>query len=212
MGGKKLLFDPFIKGNPANDGLDLGSIKADYILLTHGHGDHTGDILEIIQNTGAKLISIYEVYNYFNAMGIEGYGINIGGEIKFDFGTVKMVKAVHSSSMPDGTYGGNPAGFVVWNNEMCFYVSGDTALTMDMKLIPLTCPPLKFAILCIGDLFTMGYKDAALAAEFVACRKIIGSHFDTFPPIVINKEEAKSYFESKSLQLMLLSPGETMQL
>ncbi|NOT36501.1 MAG: metal-dependent hydrolase [Saprospiraceae bacterium] len=212
LDGKKLLFDPFIKGNPVNSDLDLKSITADYVLLTHGHGDHTGDTLEIIQNCGARLISNYEIFNHFNAFGIHGYGLNIGGELKLDFCTIKLVTAVHSSSLPDGSYGGNPVGFVIWNSESCFYVSGDTALTLDMKLIPMTCPTLNFAILCIGDLFTMGYKDAAIAADFIQCKKIIGCHYDTFPPIVIDKEKVLHYFQTKDLELILPRIGEVIDI
>lgn len=210
--GKKLLVDPFIKGNPVNAEVDLKVIQADYILLTHGHGDHTGDTLEIVKNTSAQIIANYEVLNYFSPQGVNGYGINIGGQINLGFAHIKMVSAIHSSSLPDGSYGGNPNGFVIWNKDICFYISGDTALTMDMKLIPLTCPKLDFAILCIGDVFTMGYKDAAIAAEFIQCNKIIACHYDTFPPIVINKEEVKSYFNSKNIELILPNPGELIEI
>lgn len=212
MNDKNLLFDPFIKGNPNNQNIDLHSIPADYILLTHGHGDHTGDILEIIQNTKAEIISNYEIVNYYNTFNAKGYGINLGGQLKLGFANIKMVSAIHSSSLPDGSYGGNPGGFVIWDKDYCFYVSGDTALTLDMKLIPMTCPALDFAILCIGDLFTMGYKDAALAADFIQCKNIIACHFDTFPPIVINKSEVQSYFQSKDLRITIPKSGEKIKI
>ncbi len=210
--GKKLLIDPFIKGNPANSNFDLNSLQADFILLTHGHGDHTGDTLEIIKNTGAQIISNYEVLNYFSPQGATGYGLNIGGQINLGFAYIKMVNAIHSSSLPDGSYGGNPNGFVIWSDQICFYISGDTALTMDMQLIPMTCPKLDFAILSIGDIFTMGYKDASIAAEFIQCKKIIGCHFDTFPPITINKDEVRSYFNLKNLEIILPEIGKQIEL
>ena len=201
--GKLLLFDPFIKGNLLASEVDIDLIRPDYILLTHGHGDHVGDTIEIAQRTGAPIISTYEVSTWLGSQGLKTFGLNAGGKIKLEFGTVKLVNAIHSSSMPDGSYGANPVGFVVWNEEVSFYVSGDTALTLDMKLIPMTCPKLDFAILCLGDIFTMGYEDAAMAAEFVGCSNIIGCHFDTFPPIQVNHQEAISFFNSKGLRLTL---------
>ncbi|MGB3467855.1 MAG: hydrolase, partial [Cyclobacteriaceae bacterium] len=125
------------------------------------------------------------------------------GKFAFDFGTVKYVNAVHSSSMPDGSYGGNPGGFVIWNDEQCFYNAGDTALTMDMKLIPLTCPKLDFAMLPIGDNFTMGYEDALIASEFIECDHLMGFHFDTFPPIEIDHEKVRSVFKKANKKLIL---------
>jgi L-ascorbate metabolism protein UlaG (beta-lactamase superfamily) len=121
-----------------------------------------------------------------------------------------MVAAIHSSGFPDGAYGGNPGGFVVWNDETCFYHAGDTALTLDMQLIPMTCPALQFAILPIGDNFTMGYEDAKLAAEFIQCDTIIGCHYDTFGYIRINHEAAKKAFADRGKTLILPSIGETL--
>lgn len=201
--GFKLLFDPFIKGNPIAQEVDIKTLNPDYIFITHGHGDHIGDTIEIAKLSGAKIISSYEVCNWLSSNDFEMFGLNIGGKIKLDFGFVKMVAANHSSSMPDGTYGANPGGFVIWNDELSFYISGDTSLIWDMKLIPLTVPQLDFAILCIGDLFTMGFEDAALAAEFIQCKNIIGCHFDTFAPIRINHQNAIDYFHSKNLKLIL---------
>src|SRR5690606_11092685 len=125
--------------------------------------------------------------------------------------TVKYVSAIHSSSLPDGSYGGNPGGFVIWNDTSCFYHSGDTALTMDMKLIPMTCPKLDFAILPIGDYFTMGFEDAVLAAEFIQCQSIIGGHFDTFPPISIDHSSASALFNQKGFSLHLPKIGERFE-
>jgi L-ascorbate metabolism protein UlaG (beta-lactamase superfamily) len=136
--------------------------------------------------------------------------MNHGGKWNFPFGTVKFVHATHSSVMPDGTYGGNPGGFVIWNEEGCLYVAGDTDLTMDMQLIPLTCPPLDAAILPVGDNFTMGFQEALLAAEFVRCDTVIGCHFDTFPYIVIPRQEAEEAFRSKNKRLILPVIGRTV--
>ena len=154
FGGKKLLFDPFITPNEKAASVDVASIKADYILLSHGHQDHVADAEQIARQSGATIIAAYEIVSWYGEKGINGHPMNIGGKWRFDFGTVKMVNAIHSSMLPDGTYGANPAGFVVWNEEACFYFAGDTALTMDMKLKPLTCPELDFAVLPVGDNFT----------------------------------------------------------
>lgn len=210
--GTDILIDPFISPNPLAKGIDINAIKASWILLTHGHGDHVADAEAIAKNNGAKVVSNFEIVSWYGEKGIEGHPMNLGGQWKFDFGTVKYVNAVHSSVLPDGTYGGNPGGFVIWNDDICFYHAGDTALTMDMKLIPETCPKLDFAILPIGDNFTMGYKEAAMAAEFIQCDTIVGCHYDTFGYIEIDHEAAKKAFKDKGKALLLPSVGETIDL
>ncbi len=209
--GKTLVFDPFITPNEQASHVDLSQIRADYILLSHGHADHVADVEAIAKANNAKIISNFEVVSWFGNKGIEGHPMNHGGKWRFDFGTVKYVNAVHSSSMPDGSYGGNPGGFVIWNDEGCFYFAGDTALTEDMKLIPLTCPKLDFAILPIGDNFTMDAEDAALAAEFVQCDHVIGCHYDTFPYIEIDHEAARAAFAKRGKKLTLLAIGESVE-
>ncbi|RMD69691.1 MAG: metal-dependent hydrolase [Bacteroidetes bacterium] len=209
--GKTLVFDPFITPNEKASHVDISAIRADYILLSHGHADHVADVEAIARASNAKVISNFEVVSWFGQKGIEGHPMNHGGKWRFDFGTVKYVNAVHSSSMPDGSYGGNPGGFVVWNDEGCFYFAGDTALTEDMKLIPMTCPRLDFAILPIGDNFTMDAADAALAAEFVQCDHVIGCHYDTFPYIEIDHEAARAAFAKRGKKLTLLAIGESVE-
>ena len=114
--GTKLLFDPFITGNPIAGDLSPDSIEADYILVSHGHGDHVADVESIAKRTGATVVSNYEIVNWFGEKGVKGHPINHGGKWNFDFGTVKYVNAIHTSGLPDGSYGGNPGGFVVWND------------------------------------------------------------------------------------------------
>lgn len=210
--GFSILVDPFITGNPAASHIDIETLQADYILLTHGHVDHILDAEAIAKRTGAKIIANYEVYSWYEAKGLTGHPLNHGGKASFDFGTVKYVNAVHSSVLPDGTYGGNPGGFVIWNDDVCFYISGDTALTMDMKLIPMTCPKLDFAVMSMGDNFTMGYDDAVIASKFVECNNIVGVHYDTFPPIAMNQADARNAFESAGMTLHLPAIGETISL
>lgn len=210
--GKKLLFDPFISPNPLAKDIDIDAIEADYILLSHGHTDHVLDAESIGKRTGAVIISNFEVVSWYGEKGMKGHPMNHGGKFNFDFGTVKYVNAIHSSVLPDGTYGGNPGGFVIWNEEACFYFAGDTALTMDMKLIPMTCPSLDFAILPIGDNFTMGHEDAVIASDFIACNKVIGCHYDTFGYIKIDHSEAQKSFADKGKELVLLPIGESLDL
>jgi len=210
---KHLIIDPFISGNALAKSIDISELKADYILLTHGHQDHILDVESIVNhNPDCILVSNYEIVEWFGKKGITGHPMNHGGKKKFDFGTVKYVNAVHSSILPDGSYGGNPGGFVISNGQHCVYIAGDTALTLDMQLIPQTCKSLDMAILPIGDNFTMGYEDALLAADFIACDKILGCHYDTFPPIVIDQKKAIDHFSKNGKQLSLLEIGETIAL
>lgn len=213
LGGKSILFDPFITGNPlAKDKVDINSINADYILLSHGHGDHVLDCEAIATRTGAKIVGGYEVVEWFGAKGFEKrHPMNHGGEWNFSFGKVKCTAAVHSSSMPDGSYGGNPMGFVVKGEEGSFYYSGDTALTYDIKLIGEFEKP-GFALLPIGSNFTMGIDDAIIAAQWAGVKKVIGLHFDTFGYIVIDHLEAKNKFAAAGIELTLMEIGETIEM
>jgi L-ascorbate metabolism protein UlaG (beta-lactamase superfamily) len=206
---KTLLFDPFISGNELARNIDVSKIPADYILISHGHSDHLGDAGAIARRTGATIISNFEITQWFGKQGLEKtHPLNHGGGYGFDFGRVKFVNAIHSSSLPDGSYGGNPGGFVVESREGNFYYSGDTALTMDMKLIG-ERTALRFAALCLGDNFTMDFSDALKAAEFVGCQEVLGLHFDTFPPIKIDHQAAINKFKAAGRHLYLLEPGQS---
>jgi L-ascorbate metabolism protein UlaG (beta-lactamase superfamily) len=206
---KRLLFDPFITPNPLAKNVNLQTVPADYILISHGHGDHLADAVAVAKRTGATVVSNYEITVWLGNQGVTNcHPLNHGGAWKFEFGRVKFVNAIHSSGLPDGTYGGNPGGFVVETNEGNFYYSGDTALSLDMKLIGDTTP-LKFAVLCIGDNFTMGLEDAARAADFIKCRQILGVHYDTFPPIQIDRQAAVKTFQQSGKNLVLLPIGQS---
>jgi L-ascorbate metabolism protein UlaG (beta-lactamase superfamily) len=208
----KILFDPFISPNPKASHIDISSIQADYILITHGHEDHVADAEKIAKSTGATLVSNFEIVTWFQNKGVlNTHPMNIGGSKAFDFGKVKYVNAIHSSTLPDGSPAGNPGGFVIKHQEGCFYFAGDTALTLDMKLIQEEFA-LDFAILPIGDNFTMGIEDAIKAADFVGTNKIIGMHFDTFPYIEINTNAAKNAAREAGKELVLLNIGETITL
>lgn len=190
--------------------IDAHKVPADYILISHGHEDHIADAVEIAKRTNAKVICTYEIYVWLGKQGVTNiHPMNIGGKVKLDFGNVKCVSAIHSSSLPDGTYGGNPMGFVVESNEGSFYYAGDTALTYDMKLIG-EYRNIDFAFLPIGDNFTMGIDNAIIATEFIKCEKIIGMHYDTFGFIKIDHAEAKNKFKRNGKELILLQIGETI--
>ncbi len=211
-GGKTMLFDPFISGNELAKSIDINTIKADYILISHGHGDHIMDVVQIQKNTGAQLVGNYEVISWFEKQGIQNsIPMNLGGSVALDFGSVKVVNAIHSSSLPDGTYGGNPGGFIIQSEGKTFYYSGDTALTYDMKLIGEEFS-VDFAFLCIGDHFTMGIADAIKAARLVGTEKIIGMHYDTFPPIKIDHDLARHKAQQADKKLILMNIGETIEL
>jgi len=208
--GKKLLFDPFISPNELASHIDINTIEADYILITHGHEDHVADVATIAKRTGAKIISNFEIINWFAGKGIEnGHPMNIGGKWNFGFGTVTYFTAQHSSSMPDGSYGGNPGSFIIESDEGNFYHPGDTALMEDMKLIPMLTN-LDFALLPIGDNFTMGIREAVIAAGFIECNKIFAMHFDTFGYIVVDKDEAISAFNKEGKSLSFVEIGKTV--
>lgn len=208
----RILFDPFISPNDLASEIDVDSIKADFILLSHGHSDHVADAERIAKNNDATLIANFEVANWFGEKGIEKtHPMNPGGKVTLPFGTVKMVTAIHSSSMPDGSYGGVATGFVVETENQAFYFAGDTALTYDMKLIPEQFD-LDFALLPIGDNFTMDIHDAMLAADFVQVDKVIGMHYDTFPTIEIDKEEVQEVAQMAGKELILMEIGQTINL
>lgn len=207
----KLLFDPFITPNELAKAVDIDSIKPDYILLTHGHVDHVADVFTIQKNSNATVICIAEIQGWLGNNDVDKtHGMNIGGSFNFNFGRVKMVNAIHSSSMPDGSYGGNPAGYVIYADGKKVYIAGDTALTYDMKL--LEDENLDAAFLPIGDNYTMGVDDAVKAAGFINSKNIIGVHFDTFPPIKLNHEAAKSKFAAAGLNFTLPEIGQVIEL
>jgi len=211
IAGVHVLIDPFITGNPHAAHIDIDTIKADYILLTHAHNDHILDAEYIARKNGAVIVSNYEIATYYGNKDIDYHPMNIGGSWDFEFGYVKYVVAQHSSSFKDGTYGGVPGGFVIESEHKNIYIAGDTSLTLDMKLIPMFTK-LDLVILPIGDNFTMGIDDAILASDFVECDKVLGCHFDTFGYIEIDHEEAKRKFFDHGKDLMLLSIGDSIEL
>jgi L-ascorbate metabolism protein UlaG (beta-lactamase superfamily) len=207
----KFLFDPFISQNPLASDIDMTKIEADYILVSHGHGDHLADLVTLAKQTKATVIAIPEIIDWLNKQGIENVHPMNFGKYKFDFGTVRMVWATHSSGLPDGSYGGNPAGFVLEINGKQIYFAGDTGLTIEMKLLA-DLYQLDYAILPIGGNYTMDVDDAVIAANYINCDKIIGVHYNTFPVIAINMLGAIDSFRRAQKTLLLPKIGETIGL
>jgi L-ascorbate metabolism protein UlaG (beta-lactamase superfamily) len=212
LGGKKILFDPFITPNDRAREIDINSIEAHFILLSHGHIDHIADCIAIASRTGAQVVCNWEISEWLNKKGIPNtHSMNTGGKWNFEFGTVKCVNAVHSSGLPDGSYGGNPMGFLITSPGKNFYYSGDTALTMDMQLIA-RWTQLDFAVLPIGDNYTMDFMDAIGAAQMVNAATVLGVHYDTFPSIKINHQQVKQAFTAEGITLHLPAIGESIDL
>jgi L-ascorbate metabolism protein UlaG (beta-lactamase superfamily) len=211
INGKNLLFDPFISPNELAADIDVDKVKADYILITHAHEDHIADAERVAARTNAVVICNYEISMWLGRKGVQNLkAMNIGGKVKLDFGNIKCVVAQHSSSFTDGTYGGNPMGFVIESSEANFYYAGDTALTYDMKLIG-DYRKIDFAFLPIGDIYTMSVDNAIIACDFIDCDYIIGMHYDTYPWIRIDKDEAQTKFMRAGKRLTLMGIGETIR-
>lgn len=205
----KLLFDPFISQNPLAKDIDISKIEADYILVSHGHGDHVGDLIELAKQTKAQVIAMPEVIGWVMKQGVENVHPMNYGKYTFDFGTVRMVWATHSAGLPDGSYGGNPAGFVLELEGKQIYFAGDTGLTVEMKLLA-ELYKLNYAILPIGGNYTMDTDDAVIASNYVNCDKVIGVHYDTFPVIEIDSKVAIESFKRAQKTLLLPAIGETI--
>lgn len=205
----RILIDPFLQGNP------LSSAKPDeinptLILLTHGHGDHLGDAVEISKKSGAVILGVFELINYVIEKGAKGHPAHMGGKIPFDFGWVKLVPALHSSSTPDGTYTGNPVGFVINVNGHHIYHAGDTGLFSDMELISRVYGA-DTALLPIGGTFVMNISDAVEAVKMLKCKTVIPMHYNTFPPIEADPKEFKKLVEKETeTKTVILNPGESL--
>jgi len=212
VASKNLLFDPFITPNELAKDIDINQLHPDYVMVSHGHEDHVADVEAICNNNpNAVVVSNFEIVTWFMDKGIKNaHPMNIGGNWNFDFGSVKYVNAIHSSTMPDGKPGGNPGGFIVRSNEKNFYYAGDTALFGDMKFF--AEENIDFAILPIGDNYTMGIDDAIKAAKLINCNTVIAMHFDTFGYIKIDYQKAKEEFNKNNIDFHILEIGESINL
>ncbi|MEZ4700670.1 MAG: metal-dependent hydrolase [Rhodothermales bacterium] len=211
-GGVDILVDPFISGNPLAKGIvDAGSLKPDVILLTHAHGDHWGDTPEIAKASGALVIGNYEIATRLNQQHGHDHtiGLNIGGGVDQPWGRVTMTHALHSSSFPDGTYGGNPGGFVLEIEGKTLYLAGDTAPFAEMAWIGADYA-LDIAFIPVGDVFTMGPRSSLRAAQMLKARRFIPIHYNTFPPIRIDTEAWARSFAEAGHHAQVMAPGETL--
>lgn len=211
--GIDILFDPFITPNEKAKHIDIHQLKPEYIFLSHCHGDHVADMKAIQQASGAEVVCVVETGAWVEKQGVPANKVtamNFGGTLKTSFGSAKLVYALHTNSTPEGDYAGVPAGYVLNIEGKKIYFAGDTALTMEMQL--LADEKLDWAFLPIGGFFTMDVQDAIKAAKMINCKNIIGIHYNTFPPITINTEEAIKKFADAGINLHLLKIGESLEL
>jgi L-ascorbate metabolism protein UlaG (beta-lactamase superfamily) len=210
--GTTLLFDPFITGNAHTDGVVTpADLHPDVLLLTHAHGDHWGDTLEIATRSGALLIANFEITNYAQRHGHANVQpLNTGGSRHFDWGTVTQTYARHSSSFPDGTYGGNPNGYLLFLEGICIYNTGDTCPFAEMAWVG-EDHEVDLALMPIGDCFTMGLEDSIRAARMIKPALTIPLHYNTFPPIEVDTARWSGMMAQAGFEARVLAPGETLE-
>lgn len=208
--GKVILIDPFLDGNPTSP-VKSNEVDADFIILTHAHGDHMGDAFKIAKRCNSLFICVNELANYCKSKGFDAHNMHIGGSHKFDFGKVKFTIAHHGSMTPDNTYGGEPAGVIISADGKIIYHTGDTGLFYDMKLIG-ELNKIDCMLLPIGDNYTMGIDDAVKAVEFVSPGIAIPMHYNTFPVIESNPEEFKTKSESMGYKVKVMKFGEEISI
>lgn len=208
--GLTVVIDPFLDGNPTSP-VKASEVNADFIVLTHAHGDHLGDAFAIADRTDALMICVNELAQYCTSKGYKAHNMHIGGGRNFDFGHLKFTIAHHGSMTPDNTYGGEPAGVVLTIDEKTIYHTGDTGLFYDMKLIG-EMTPLDYMLLPIGDNFTMGITDAVKAVELANPGLAIPMHYNTFPVIEADPEEFKAKVEAIGKKARVMEFGEEIEL
>ena len=209
-GEYKLVIDPFFAPNNPAAGITVDEVEADFILITHGHGDHIADAAALASKTGAICLANFEIIEWLGKQGVEkAHPMHIGGGRNFDFGHLKLTIAHHGSMLPDGSNGGNPAGLLITLKDgQKIYIAGDTALTYDMKLIG-DAGGVDLAVLPIGDNFTMGPEDAIMAARFCGARHVIPCHYNTFDVIEQDADAfARALSEQENISASVLNPGE----
>lgn len=210
--GYKLLIDPFFSGNPAA-AVNADQVEADYILITHGHGDHVGDTIKIAERTGAMAISNFEIAAWLDEQGVKKtHGQHLGGGFNHPFGYLKLTLALHGSALPDGSYGGNPAGFLLTTkDDLKIYIAGDTGLFGDMQLIG--DEGIDLAVLPIGDNFTMGPDDALRAVKLIRPKHVIPIHFNTWDLISQDPKAWANRVEKETqTKVHVIKPGESFTL
>ena len=210
--GHRVLLDPFLDQSPTAP-VQSSDVEADFILVSHGHFDHVADVATVAKRTGAQVIAIFEIAEWFRTThDIENVlGMNIGGGVQLPFGHVKMTPALHSSQLPDGSYGGEPAGFVVSLGQQRVYFACDTALFGDMAMIGHA--GIDLAVLPIGDLFTMGPTDSLEAIRLIQPKRVLPAHYNTWPPIAQDANQWADQVRSQTdAEPIVIAPGETIDL
>lgn len=205
-----VIIDPFLNGNPLAR-IKPGDVKVAAVLVSHGHGDHMGDAVEISIKNKAPIISTFELVNYCTEKGATGHPLHIGGSNRFPFGRVKLTMALHGSTTNDGVTVGNPCGFIVEMDGKTVYHAGDTGLFSDMALIG-EINSIDLALLPIGDNFTMGVEDAARAARMLKTKRAVPMHYNTFDIIKQNPEEFRRALLGSGIDVTILAPGEGFEL
>lgn len=210
-GGYKVLVDPYFSDNPAASA-SANQMEADYILVSHGHGDHVGDTVSIAKRTGATVISNFEIANWLDAQGVTVHHQHLGGGFNHPFGYLKLTLALHGSALPDGSYGGNPAGFLLTTNDgQKIYLACDTGLFGDMRLIGEE--GIDLAVIPIGDNFTMGPKDALRAVKLIQPKHVIPVHYNTWDLIAQDPGSWEAQVQAETgAQVHVLKPGERFTL
>ena len=207
--GTAILIDPFLDDNPTSP-VKSKDVKADYIIITHAHGDHIGDSIPIAKANDAMIITNFEIANWCGEQGVTVHPLHIGGAHDFPFGKVKLTQAFHGSSFPDGSYGGMPAGVLITIEGKTVFHSGDTGLFSDMKLIG-EMNPIDVAMIPIGDNFTMGLDDAVKAVEFLNPKKVIPMHYKTFDVIDVDPNEFVLRVKNQGIEALVLEYGGSIE-
>ena len=210
--GKNILTDPFYNFQKDQSGFDISAQKIDYVLITHAHQDHVADVEEVLKNhPDATIIGQPEICGYYEH--VNSVDLNIGGTFSIDELKITMVNASHTSSFADGTYGGTPSGYILRLKNQNIYLAGDTGLITEMELFPKIFGEISLAILPIGGHYTMCSRQASfVASELLKTKKVMGCHFDTFPPISIDHEEARKHFDDRNIELILPKLGEEFEI
>ncbi len=206
--GHRIIIDPFITGNP-HASIKAADVKVECVLVSHGHGDHLGDAVEIAKSNDCIVVTNFEISNWLSKQGVQSHPMHIGGSHTFPWGRLKLTPAIHGSALPDGFYGGEPAGFLIFMGGQTLYFAGDTAITSDMALYG-RLNPIDIAMLPIGDNFTMGIDDAVEAALLCGTKLAIPIHYNTFPVIAADPNLFVQKLEARGVAARVMAFGETV--